>query len=234
VNPEAVWSFLLFTGYLKADRVRQENDETVASLSIPNREVLTVYRTLFRTWLEQRLGGPRPVEELQEAILAGDEDACEELLGQLLQSLSVHDLAARRAASPRKRGEPSGFEAEVILTPEQVYHVFVVSLLLGLQPRYLVRSNRESGRGRYDVMILPRTPGQPGVVMELKVKSRRKRETMKSAMAAALKQIRERDYAAELRACGASPIHEMGVVFDGKQVRVEVAPARRGTRARAD
>lgn len=167
VNPEAVWSFLLFTGYLKADRVRQENDETVASLSIPNREVLTVYRTIFRTWLEQRLGGPRPVEELQEAIL--------------------------------------------------------------------VRSNRESGSGRYDVMILPRTPGQPGVVMELKVKSRRRRETMKGAVAAALKQTRERDYAAELRACGASPIHEMGVVFDGKQVRVGIAPARRGgARGRPD
>jgi len=49
-----------------------------------------------------------------------------------------------------------------VLTPEQVYHVFVVSLLLGLQPRYLVRSNRESGTGRYDVMVLPRAAGQPG------------------------------------------------------------------------
>ncbi len=151
-----------------------------------------------------------------------------------MQSLSVHDLAARRATSPqhtaKKRGKPSGFdpEAEVILTPEQVYHVFVVSLLLGLQPRYTVRSNRESGSGRYDVMILPRAPGQPGVVLELKVRNRRKRETVKSAMKAALRQIRERDYAAELRACGASPIHEMGIVFDGKEAHVEVALAAKG------
>jgi len=100
----------------------------------------------------------------------------------------------------------------------------VVSLLLGLQPRYTVRSNRESGSGRYDVMILPNTPGQPGVVIELKVRNRRRRETMKTAMAAALQQIKDRSYAAELRARGASPIHEIGVVFDGKQVRVEVAP----------
>jgi hypothetical protein len=124
-------------------------------------------------------------------------------------------------APARRRGfDP---EAEVVLTPEQIYHVFVVSLLLHLQPRYSVRSNRESGGGRYDVMVLPRTPGQPGVVLELKVLRRKKRETMKGALAAALRQIRELDYAAELRASGASPIHEMAVVFDGKQVRVGVA-----------
>lgn len=100
----------------------------------------------------------------------------------------------------------------------------MVGVLLGLQPRFSVRSNRESGRGRYDVMILPRTPGLPGVVLELKVRNRRKRETMTGAMTAALAQLRDRDYAAELRSCGASPIHEMGIVFDGKDVRVRAAP----------
>src|SRR5262249_42796065 len=124
----------------------------------------------------------------------------------------------RRAKKRSKEREP-----EVVWTPEQIYHVFVVGLLLGLSPRYVVRSNRESGLGRYDVMIVPRRPGQPGAVLELKVRNPRRRETMKSAMAAALKQLRERNYAAELRTAGASPIHEIGVVFDGKQVRVEVA-----------
>ena len=219
-SPDAVWSFLLFTGYLKATNVREGSEGPVASLSIPNREVATVYRKIFRTWLEQRLGGARQVDELLKAILSGDAEACEGLLGQLLQSLSVHDVAARPAAGKR-RSEGFDPEAEVILTPEQVYHVFVVSLLLGLQPRYAVRSNRESGSGRYDVMILPREPGQPGVVLELKVRNRRKRETVKGALAAALAQIRERDYAAELRACGAAPIHEMGIVFDQKKVWVK-------------
>lgn len=91
--------------------------------------------------------------------------------------------------------------------------LFVVSLLLGLAPRFVVRSNRESG-------------GQPGVVLELKVRNRRKRETVKSAMATALRQMRERDYAAELRASGAEPIHEIGVVFDTKQAWVNIAPRR--------
>jgi hypothetical protein len=225
-QPEAVWSFLLFSGYLTARAVREEGGRTHATLAIPNQEVLFTYRTLFRSWLEQGLGGAGQVEELLGAVLSGRADACERLLGQLLQSLSVHDLAGRRAA--KKRGEGAGGEAEgdVVLTPEQVYHVFVVSLLLGLEPRYAVRSNRESGGGRYDVMVLPRAPGQPGVVLELKVRNRRRRETAKGAMAAALRQIRERDYAAELRSAGAEPIHEMGIVFDGKQVRVEAAPAR--------
>jgi hypothetical protein len=209
-----------------AKNVRQEGDQTYATLAIPNQEVLFMYRTLFRSWLEQGLGGTGQVDELLQAVLSGRGDACERLLGQLVQSLSVHDVAGRRTAKRRgarvdEGGEP---EAEVVLTPEQVYHVFVVSLLLGLQPRYAVRSNRESGSGRYDVMVLPRAPGQPGVVLELKVRNRGKRETVKSAMAAALRQIRERDDAAELRACGAAPIHEVGIVFDGKQVWVEVAP----------
>jgi Predicted AAA-ATPase/PD-(D/E)XK nuclease superfamily len=214
-SSDAVWSFLLFTGYLKAVDVRQDDLYTVADLSIPNREVLTVYHTIFKTWLEQRLDGSRHVDDLLKAILAGDADECERLFGLLLESFSMHDLA------PRRRGfDP---DAEVVLTPEQVYHIFVVSLLLNLQPRYSVRSNRESGSGRYDVMVLPKSPGQPGAVLELKVLNRRKRETMKSGLTAALRQIHERGYAAELRAAGASPIHEIAVAFDGKQVRVAVA-----------
>lgn len=255
-SPDAVWSFLLFTGYLKAVKLREDEFGATATLAVPNREVMTAYRTMFQTWLEQRLGGENEVDELLRAILSGDAEACEELLGRLLQSLSVHDLAGRRISSTKaeppakgastRTAKPAtpgtGFdpEAEVILTPEKVYHVFVVSLLLGLQPRFAVRPNRESGFGRYDVMVIPRTPGQPGVVLELKVRNALKRETAKAAMTAALRQIRERDYAAELRACGADPIHEMGIVFDGKQAHVQVAappakraPARKRTTAPA-
>ena len=224
-SSESVWSFLLFTGYLKATHVRMEGARTIATLAIPNIEVQYAYETLIRSWLEQRLG-PTQVEELLRAVLAGDAETCERLLGHLLQSLSVHDVAGRRTASKRSAvgtSELSELDAEVVLTPEQVYHVFVVGLLLGLQPRYSVRSNRESGGGRYDVMVTPRAPGQPGVVLELKVRNRQRRETVKSAMAKALGQIRERDYTADLRACGADPIHEMGVVFDGKHAWVETA-----------
>lgn len=238
---EAVWSFLLYTGYLKATSVHMDGGFTVATLAIPNREVEHAYRTLFRAWLERRLGASE-VDELLEALLSGDAETCERLLARLLQSLSVHDVPGRRPskkAAEQANAEGGASEYGLFLTPEQIYHVFVVSLLLGLQPRYNVRSNRESGGGRYDVMVMPREPGQPGAVLELKVLRRDRRETPKSAMAAALRQIRERDYTAELRACGAEPIHELGVVFDGEQVWVEapraekVAPRRRGAPAKA-
>ncbi len=131
-SPESVWSFLLFTGYLKATRVRMDGARTMATLAIPNIEVHHVYETLFRSWLDQRLG-PTQVEELLRAVLSGDAATCE-LLGQLLQSLSVHDVAGRRTA--KNRGAAEAFEAseldsDVVLTPEQVYHVFVVGLGAG-------------------------------------------------------------------------------------------------------
>jgi hypothetical protein len=220
-RPDAVWSFLLFTGYLKATTawVDEEGDQW-ANLAVPNKEVQYAYRHIFQSWMEERLGATQ-VDELHQAIVSGDTAACERLLGLLLQSLSVHDVGGRPDNPPLRADDN---QTTITLTPERVYHVFVVSLLLGLQPRYVVRSNRESGGGRYDVMVIPRAAGQPGVVLELKVRNRQKRETPKSAMATALRQIRERDYAAELRAAGASPIHEIGIVFDGKQVWVASAP----------
>ena len=235
LSEDSVWSFLLFTGYLKATTVRVDSEgDTIATLAVPNKEVQYAYRTLFRNWMEQQIG--TQVEELLRAVVSGDAPACERLLTTLLESLSVHDLAARRSSKKRGAAGSAGAnddtDGEVVLTPEQIYHVFVVSLLLGLQPQYVVRSNRESGGGRYDVMVMPRSPGQPGVVLELKVRSKAKRETAAAAMTAALRQLRERDYVAELRACGAEPIHELGVVFDGKRAWVKAAAAKQGSKRR--
>jgi hypothetical protein len=88
-------------------------------------------------------------------------------------------------------------------------------------PRYEVRSNRESGHGRYDVMALPKVAGQPGFVLELKTIG--EGETQESALADALQQIREKDYATELLERGAQPIHELAAVFDGKRAWVRAA-----------
>ena len=102
--------------------------------------------------------------------------------------------------------------------PERVYQALILGMLVVLAPTHEVRSNRESGYGRYDVMILPKQPGQPAVVLELKVPGRK--ETPEQALQTALVQIREKDYAAEARARGAAPIHEIAVVFDGKDAWV--------------
>jgi len=198
-DPETVWSLLLFSGYLRADDVRRDEDGVLAALSIPNGEVRSVYRTVFRAWLRTGLGDSSRVRGLLSALLAGDARSLGRHLSDLLcHTMSYHDLGGRQ--------------------PERVYHAFIAGLLVHLGGDYEVRSNRESGYGRYDVMVLPRERGRPGVVLELKVPD--EDEAVETALDAALRQIRERDYAAELVARGAEPVHELGVVFDGKRAHV--------------
>lgn len=102
--------------------------------------------------------------------------------------------------------------------PEKLYHGFILGLLVQLEGEYEVRSNREAGFGRADVLVRPKLPGKPGVVLELKVLNERRGETPEQALEAAAKQVRDKRYAAELFAAGACPVHEMVAVFDGKRV----------------
>ncbi len=200
-NSEAVFSFLLMAGYLRADEVVrvEETGPEHWKLSVPNKEVLTVYRGLFREWLLKSVGGATRQSAFLRAILEGDAAQVEEHLGTILErTLSYHDTAGR--------------------AKEVVYHAFVAGLLVALDSTHQVRSNRESGLGRCDVLVAPRTRGQAGVALELKV--RKPSETTKRALAAALDQLRRKRYSAELRAAGADPVVELAVVFDKKSVRV--------------
>ncbi len=200
-HPDSLFSFLVFSGYLRADeRVPpREGENEQWRLTIPNREVATVYSRLFLDWLKGGLGGGSRVEAFCRSLLAGDAGAVEEHLGTLLErTLSYHDTAGRAS--------------------EVVYQAFVAGLLVALDRTHQVRSNRESGLGRCDVLISPRQAGGPGVALELKV--HKASETMEAALAAALAQVRSKKYTAELRAVGAEPVVEMAAVFDKKQVRV--------------
>jgi hypothetical protein len=201
-DPDAVWSFLLFSGYLRARELYTDaNRIRRARLDVPNLEVLTELEAMVRRWMSGQVGGSAEVEALLQALLRGDARTVERYLSRMLKvSLSYHDT-----------GGPE---------PERVIHGFIVGLLVGLGPAYEVRSNRESGYGRYDVMVLPRDAGRPGVVLELKTVDTDAGETPSEALASALTQIRARDYATELRERGASPILELAAVFDGKRAWV--------------
>ncbi|WP_437285052.1 AAA family ATPase [Sorangium sp. So ce406] len=204
-SDEVLWSLLTFTGYLRAEkRSRGLMEQPSHLLSIPNREVRGVYTTTFRRWLGARLerqsGG---LDRLLGALLAGDAERFEaQLQAFATDVLSYHDT-----------GRPD---------PEQVMQGFVLGLLAALEPDHQVRSNRESGRGRPDVIIRPSRPGRPGVVLELKVA--RGGKTLEQALEEAIEQIRRNDYTAELRAAGAAPIHALAVAFDGKVVRAARVP----------
>jgi hypothetical protein len=128
-------------------------------------------------------------------MLSGDAEGLEEQLEErLITMLSHHDVAGDRV--------------------EAVYQAFLVGMLVHLEPTHRVYSNREAGFGRADVMVVPRQPG-PGAVMELKRITRR--ETEELALEKAIAQLTDRDYAAEVRAGGATEVYQYAVVFDGKR-----------------
>ncbi|GDX83171.1 hypothetical protein LBMAG42_49820 [Deltaproteobacteria bacterium] len=204
-TPADVWSFLLFTGYLKARNVRQVGGEALAHLSIPNQEVRVTYSQIFRRWLDMNLGDARP-DDICRSLLTGEERGFEARFQRLvLNSLSYFDTGGK--------------------TPEAVYQAFLVGLLVQLDRTHVVDSNRESGYGRYDVCVRPRldVPGpRAGAVLELKSIDVENGDTVESALTAAMQQIHDRQYAAALREAGADPIWLWAAVFDGKRVRVRL------------
>ena len=200
-NADAVWSLLLFSGYLKGSNVRLERRATMADLAVPNVEVNLALARLFDDYLQRGVGGSNRVAELCQALLAGDVQTLSRLLGELLKAtLSYHDVARRPA--------------------EAVYQAFILGLLTALEASHEVTSNREAGYGRYDVMVSPRVQGHAGAVLELKVVE--DGETAEQALQAAEQQLQQRDYAAGLRERGAQPVWQYAMVFEGKRALVRV------------
>lgn len=200
LNPNAFWNFLLFAGYLKPIDLRIEVGEYIAKLAIPNEEIRLVYRSLFKLWLEKLDPQWDYTDTFVNALLSGDAATAQENLGDiLLRAMSFYDA-----------GGPG---------PEKLYHGFNLGLLVHLEKQYEIRSNRETGRGRADVTMRPKTPGRPGVVMEFKVKGASQPANV--ALEEAARQVRDKRYADELMAAGISPVYEYAMAFDGKQAYVE-------------
>lgn len=197
---DAIWSLLLWSGYLKATALHRGGLE--ATLAVPNREVMLAYDLLLQRWMERAAGDSAEIAVMLRAMLAGETDRFEDGLSRLVcTALSFHDVGGR--------------------DPERVYHAFVLGLLVQLRATHKVQSNRESGLGRADVLVLPRRPGRAGAVLEFK--RVRDGDSPEAALASALDQIQARAYATVVTEAGASAVHCYGVVFDGKAVRVRRA-----------
>ena len=194
----ALWSFLIFSGYLTLGQSKQEETgQWMHTLRIPNKEIGLLYRNLLQSSVNQFASNKVPA--LLTALTTGDYDTVEELLSDfVLNSMSFYDL-------PEKQIERS-------------YHLFVLGLLVGLEGRYNVQSNRESGYGRYDVMLIPHNPTHDaGVIIEFK-RQRIKRETLEEAAHSALKQVNDKQYAVQLHSAGCSTIYQYGIAFLGKKM----------------
>ncbi|MBK8254497.1 MAG: AAA family ATPase [Polyangiaceae bacterium] len=199
-RPDALWNFLLFSGYLKLAKLVFNEGRYTGFLCIPNKEIQIVYENMFRNWLSKAVPNRGMLDELVQALLNGNATRVQKFLERiLLTAMSFQDAGGRE--------------------PEKLYHGLVLGLLVHLESHYDVRSNRESGYGRADVLMRPKTPGRPGVVIELKVRD--EDETPEEVLADAAKQVRDRKYATELENAGATPVHEYAIAFDGKKVWVK-------------
>ena len=204
-DPEAIWSLLLFSGYLKPVDVRTRNRQVFHELAIPNLEVEIVYGRIIRHWLTRHIPS-RSLNKLLDALVDGNvPEFARHLQTLVLNMLSYHDTAG---------GEKK--------TPEAVYQSFVLGLLANLGDQYRIRSNIESGLGRADILMSPVGTGQQGggrgIVMEFKRLG--EGEQMEEQLTAALEQIEKKQYAATLRAEGCGEVLELGIVFDGKRLQV--------------
>jgi hypothetical protein len=195
VNSDYIWSFLLFTGYLKPIELYSEDDVPYAKMMIPNREVRVVYRTTVMQWFNENVRATSR-NDLFDAIINGDSQKFEDILCDwLAETISYYD------------------------GKENYYHGFVSGLLVGFTG-YLVKSNRESGNGRPDILILAKRRRQLAIIIEIKATDDYRKLDAKSDEA--LQQIDEKKYDAELIQNGYQKIIKYGIAFCQKDCMVKL------------
>lgn len=209
-DESAIWSLLLASGYLKVlsydrEELLEYGEEAKYTLTLTNYEVERMFYNMVRGWFRDSRAD---YNDFVQALLLGDTKAMNAYMNRVaLNTFSYFDTGNR----------PSGEE------PERFYHGFVLGLVVDLQNRYMITSNRESGFGRYDVMLEPRNPQKDdAIILEFKIFDSDDEETLKDTVQDALLQIEKKQYAAQLIARGIPREHirSYGFAFRGKQVLI--------------
>ena len=209
-NENAIWSFLVAGGYLKVVSYEEyETDPIIKEpryeLALTNYEVKLMFRNMVSGWFAGNLSD---YNDFVKALLCGDVDAMNEYMNRVAsETFSFFDTGKRVSG-----------KAE----PERFYHGFVLGLIVELEDRYVITSNRESGFGRYDVMLEPRKAGLDAFIIEFKVYNPKKDASLEDAVKAALVQIEEKKYEAALVGKGIPEerIRKYGFAFEGKTVLI--------------
>ena len=210
-SEDAVWSLMLASGYLKVisseelNLIRESDNEY--ELAITNREILFMFRKMILRWFTP---AKRETNEFIKALINGDVESMNAYMNKVtLKTISYFDSG----------NSPSDEE------PERFFHGLVLGLMVDQTENYIITSNRESGYGRYDIMLEPidkSNEKQPGIVIEFKVINPKKEKTLEETVEAALNQIEDKGYDAELvkRGVERENIHHYGFAFRGKNVLI--------------
>ena len=199
-DPANIYSLLLVAGYLKAPKKELQGDGAwLCEVSIPNREIAAVYKSEILSHLMQ-IGamGRATANKIAESLYAHDSRKLQDGIGEYMKkSISFYDAGA-----------------------EGFYHGLVLGLVPLMDNQYKIRSNRESGDGRYDISMFPRDSKFPGIIMELKWDKDLNENELDSLSADALHQINEKGYDTEMRDAGIADIIKCGIAFSGKRVKI--------------
>ena len=189
-NPHSVYSFLLITGYLRVTKLYPQHDGNyMCDISIPNKEIAVVYEKEVLNKTKQN----GIAASIQQAIFSEDTHKLQELLNQFM----VNSIASIDGAN------------------EGFYHGMMLGLCAVLSDRYHIRSNRESGLGRFDIMLIPKVKSMPGFIYEFKF-TRDKNMDLEALAEEALKQIDSKQYDTELLSISITTIRKIGIAFRGK------------------
>ncbi|MBQ2800634.1 MAG: AAA family ATPase [Lachnospiraceae bacterium] len=204
-NQDAIWSLLLASGYLKVvkSEFNVKSRRYLYELKLTNLEVQIMFEDMIEGWFRESKGA---YNDFIKAFLQGDLEEMNAYMNEVvLATFSYFDTGA--GISERRK-------------PESFYHGFVLGIMIELKDSYYITSNRESGYGRYDVMLEPMEPEKPAFVLEFKVQNKEAEATLKDTVAVALKQIEDKKYDTELNARGipSERIRHYGFAFYGKEV----------------
>ena len=206
-NENAIWSLLMAAGYLKPEDLEYRGLllQPWYHLKITNLETTAMFSEMFTGWFQ---GNHSSYNDFIRALLQGSIKQMNLYMNDVaLDTFSTFDTGSRPSARTQL---------------ERFYHGFVLGLLVDLREEYLLKSNRESGFGRYDVMLIPKDRTRPAIVMEFKVFDGDEEQDLKDTVQAALKQIEEKQYDTELLALGIPKDHirHYGFAFEGKKVLI--------------